>query len=60
MLGTSPSDSAAGDGGRGCFIEDEDVRVVIVKIRDGRIADWKGGVHDWAISETHADLPNGV
>ena len=34
------------DGGRGCFIEGE-VRVVVVKVREGRIADWKGGVRDW-------------
>ena len=59
MLGTSPSDGAAGDGGRGCFIEDEDVRVVVVRINDGRIADWKGGVQDWVISEDQ-QLPNGV
>lgn len=35
------------DGGRGCFIEGEEVRVVVVKVREGRIADWKGGVRDW-------------
>ncbi|KAI9701684.1 MAG: hypothetical protein M1820_006312 [Bogoriella megaspora] len=39
-----------GDGGRGCFIEGEEVRVVVVGIRDGRIADWKGGVRDWVIT----------
>jgi Pyridoxamine 5'-phosphate oxidase len=39
-----------GDGGRGCFIEGEEVRVVVVSIRDGRVADWKGGVRDWALS----------
>ena len=32
-----------------CFIEGEDVRVVVVKIREGRIADWKGGVKDWVV-----------
>ncbi|KAH0558837.1 hypothetical protein GP486_004524 [Trichoglossum hirsutum] len=35
------------DGGRGCFIEGEEVRVVVVKVREGRTADWKGGVRDW-------------
>ena len=51
IFGSSPSDGRAGDGGRGRYIEDEDVRVVVVRIRDGRISDWKGGVKDWAISE---------
>ncbi|KAI9819146.1 MAG: hypothetical protein M1827_007302 [Pycnora praestabilis] len=58
-----------GDGGRGCFIEGEEVRVVIVRVREGRIADWKGGVKDWAIfgqgEENHVDrgranMVNGV
>ena len=40
-----------GDGGRGSYIEGEDVRVVVVRIRDGRISDWKGGVKDWVIAE---------
>lgn len=60
LLGTSPVESSGGDGGRGCFIEDEDVRVVVVKIKDGRIADWQGGVHDWILSAPETDLPNGV
>ena len=60
MLGTSPQDSAISDGGRGCYIEDAHVRVVVVKIKDGRIADWKGGVHDWIISDSETALPNGV
>ncbi|KAI4149989.1 MAG: hypothetical protein L6R39_002374 [Caloplaca ligustica] len=38
-----------GDGGASCFIEGEDVRVVVVGVREGRIADWKGGVKDWVI-----------
>ena len=38
-----------GDGGTSCFIEGEDVRVVVVPIREGRIADWKGGVKDWTL-----------
>jgi len=55
--------SSNGDGGRGCFIEGEEVRVVVVKIKDGRVADWKGAVRDWVLSgeETEAQrLPNGV
>lgn len=51
FFGTSPSDGTAGDGGRGSYIEGEDVRVVVVRIRDGRISDWKGGVKDWVISD---------
>lgn len=38
-----------GDGGAGCYIEGEDVRVVLVRIKDGRIADWKGRVEDWVV-----------
>lgn len=48
VFGTSPDH--AGDGGRGSYIEDEEVRVVVVRIRDGRISDWKGGVKDWVIA----------
>jgi len=40
-----------GDGGRGCFIEGEEVRVVVVRISDGRVADWKGAVRDWSLSD---------
>jgi len=56
-------DSDAGDGGRGCFIEGEEVRVVVVRITDGRVADWKGAVRDWTLSreETGGErLVNGV
>lgn len=37
------------DGGSSCFIEGEEVRVVLVGVREGRIADWKGGVKDWTL-----------
>jgi len=64
--GGSWQDSEKHDGGRGCFIEGEEVRVVIVKITDGRVSDWKGGVRDWSLSgegvnngSTSAQ-PNGV
>lgn len=60
-FGTSPADGRAGDGGRGSYIEDEEVRVVVVKIKDGRISDWKGGVKDWVIQDAGAEsLVNGV
>ena len=38
--------AAGGLGGAG-----RGVRVVVVRIRDGRISDWKGGVKDWVILE---------
>lgn len=41
----------APDGGRGTFIEGEEVRVVAVRIRDGRVADWKGAVRDFAMGD---------
>jgi hypothetical protein len=37
------------DGGRVSFIEDEDVRVVVVEIKDCRVSDWKGAVRDWSL-----------
>lgn len=40
-----------GDGGRSCWIDDEDVRVVLVQIQDGRISDWRGEVKDWSIGD---------
>ena len=53
----APEDQGAeeGDGGTGCFIEGEEVRVVVVKIRDGRIADWKGAVKDWILTGGEED-----
>ncbi|KAI7359893.1 hypothetical protein KC354_g9133 [Hortaea werneckii] len=50
VLSTSPSQPRSGDGGRSSYIEDQDVRVVVVRIRDGRISDWKGGVKDFVLS----------
>lgn len=52
LLSSSPSQArSTGDGGRGSYIEDQDVRVVVVRIRDGRISDWKGGVKDFVLAE---------
>jgi hypothetical protein len=42
---------------------DSDVRVVTVQVREGRIADWKGGVRDWILlppANEHEGLVNGV
>ena len=45
-----------GDGGRGMYIEGEEVRVVVVRITDGRVSDWKGGVRDWSLA---GEVPRG-
>lgn len=37
------------DGGRECFVAGEEVRVIVVEIRDVRISDWKGNVRDWVL-----------
>lgn len=37
------------DGNSACYIAGDDVRVVLVPVRAGRIADWKGGVKDWVV-----------
>ena len=50
LFGSTPN--APGDGGTSCFIEGEEVRVVLVGVKEGRIADWKGGVKDWSIAST--------
>ncbi|KAE8321506.1 putative pyridoxamine phosphate oxidase [Aspergillus sergii] len=36
---------------------DDDVRVVTVRVREGRIADWKGGVRDWQVVLGGEDQP---
>lgn len=67
FFGSTPqAASIEGDGGTRCFIEGEEVRVVLVDVKEGRIADWKGGVKDWKLSSSDADsrgrhpLVNGV
>lgn len=42
-------DTREGDGGTRCYVQGDEVKVVIVKIQDGRIADWKGQVRDWVL-----------
>ncbi|EEP75669.1 conserved hypothetical protein [Uncinocarpus reesii 1704] len=49
-------------------VVDDEVRVVTVQVKEGRIADWKGGVRDWAVVSDEEErqirdgqrLPNGV
>lgn len=36
---------------------DDNARVVTVKVREGRIADWKGGVRDWTIVTDGQEQP---
>nr|POE89879.1 pyridoxamine 5'-phosphate oxidase like [Quercus suber] len=55
LLGTSPGRGGE-DGGRESYIEGEDVRVVVVRIKDGRISDWKGGVKDWVVTEDEQNI----
>lgn len=57
---TSSSSSAAEDGGRGCFVAGEEVRVIVVEVRDVRISDWKGNVRDWVLVGEAGGLVNGV
>ncbi|CRK47573.1 hypothetical protein BN1723_007630 [Verticillium longisporum] len=45
----------AEDGGRGCFVAGEEVRVIVVTIRDVRISDWKGSVRDFVLTTTNED-----
>ena len=55
------STSESGDGGRSCFIAGEENRVVLVRIHGGKVADWKGQVHEWSIScEELSDQANGL
>jgi hypothetical protein len=58
---TRQGDTREGDGGTRCYVEGDEVKVVVVKIKDGRIADWKGQVRDWAVhSDATAPLVNGT
>jgi len=62
VLSQSTSNSEDEAASRQSFLQDEDIRVVVVRIRDGRIADWKGGVKDWVLApaEGAGNLVNGV
>lgn len=32
-----------------CYVEGDEIRVVVVRVTGGRIADWKGQVRDWTV-----------
>ncbi|KAL6713629.1 hypothetical protein ACLMJK_009094 [Lecanora helva] len=49
FFGQAPQAPTGGDGIASCYIEGEEVRVVLVGVKEGRIADWKGGVKDWTL-----------
>jgi hypothetical protein len=46
---TNEGDIGEGDGGTKCYVEDDEVRVVVVRITGGRIADWRGQTRDWTV-----------
>ncbi|KYG46911.1 hypothetical protein M433DRAFT_142511 [Acidomyces richmondensis BFW] len=54
ILGTSPTQTQR-EGAGYSYIADQDVRVVVVRIRDGRISDWKGGVKDFVLANSAAE-----
>jgi hypothetical protein len=47
---SSVEDYVESDGGTKCYVEGGQVRVVVVRVTDGRIADWRGQVRDWTVS----------
>jgi len=49
-----------GDSGTKCYVEGADIRVVVVRVTGGRIADWKGQVRDWTVSSGHYTQPVSV
>lgn len=55
-----PGSGGQEDGGRGCFVAGEEVRVIVVDIRDVRISDWKGNVKDWVLVDQEQTMVNGV
>lgn len=56
LFGTDVSSNP--DGNSSCYIAGDDVRVVLVPVRAGRIADWKGGVKDWVVVDDNEARPN--
>lgn len=53
-------ESNAGEDGRTShFVAGEEVRVIVVEIRNVRISDWKGTVRDWQLV-SEAEMVNGA
>jgi hypothetical protein len=50
----SNTDNRGSDRTEGHFVAGEEVRVIVVDIRNVRISDWKGTVRDWELT---ADAP---
>ncbi|KAH9889110.1 pyridoxamine 5'-phosphate oxidase [Xylariomycetidae sp. FL2044] len=49
------------DGGREIFVAGEEVKLIVVQIKDIRTSDWKGGVRDWVlVPQGTAPAVNGV
>lgn len=53
--GQPPNAETLEGGSSSCYIEGDDVRVVVVRVKEGRIADWKGGVKDWLVIDDDDD-----
>lgn len=49
MIGQQQQQQQQAGSRRPSLAIDDDVRVVTVRVREGRIADWKGGVRDWRV-----------
>ncbi|OTA97560.1 hypothetical protein M434DRAFT_391753 [Hypoxylon sp. CO27-5] len=59
--GGGPAPAAQEDGGRECFVAGEEVRVILVHIKDIRTSDWKGCVKDWVlVPEAGEAIVNGM
>ncbi|KAF2764416.1 hypothetical protein EJ03DRAFT_282132 [Teratosphaeria nubilosa] len=50
MLSSSPSQQRGAADCSNSYIADDDVRVIVVRIRDGRISDFKGNIKDFVLA----------
>ncbi len=59
---TQAANGGQEDGGRECFVAGEEVRVILVHVKDIRTSDWKGSVKDWVLVPAGgaAETVNGV
>ncbi|KAI5285231.1 hypothetical protein KEM52_002532 [Ascosphaera acerosa] len=49
--GTTGADAAGAPSNEAKLSVGDDVRVVVVEVTEGRIADWKGGIKDWKLAQ---------